>query len=560
VHMEGGVGLYFEAASVIVVLVILGQVLELRARSQTSSALRALLDLAPLTTIRITGDGESVVPLADVTSGDRLRVRPGGKVPVDGTIESGSSSVDESLITGESLPIEKGPGAVVIGGTVNQTGSFIMLARRIGADSQLSRIVEMVAQAQRSRAPIQAVADKVAGFFVPAVVAAAVATFVLWYFVGPAPRLAHGLVNAVAVLIIACPCALGLATPMAIMVGVGRGSQAGILFKNAEALERLGKVDWLVLDKTGTLTEGKPRVTDVAPTGKWNETELTMLAASVERASEHPLASAVVRHAEDRKVALQPVAGFRSIPGSGIAGRVEGKEIVVGNPPFLEMEGVSSKDALDPMAAALQADGKTVLFVAIDGQFAGLIAVADSIKPTSREAVSMLHRLGLRLVMVTGDNSRSAEAVGRQLGIDRVESQVKPAGKLARVNALKENGALVAMAGDGVNDAPALAAADVGIAMGTGTDVAIESAGVTLVGGDLRGLARAVRISRATLSNIRQNLFFAFAYNLVGVPIAAGVLYPHFGIFLSPMIAGAAMSLSSVSVITNSLRLRRLRL
>ena len=557
---HGAVGLYFEAACVIIVLVILGQVLELRARSQTSSALRSLLDLAPATAIRIIGNTESEVPLAGVESGDRLRVRPGGKVPVDGTIETGSSSIDESMITGESLPVEKGPGAAVTGGTVNQAGGFVMLAGKVGAESQLSRIVQMVGDAQRSRAPIQAVADRAAGVFVPAVIAAAVVTFALWYFLGPAPRVAHGLVNAVAVLIIACPCALGLATPMAIMVGVGRGAQTGILIKDAAALERLGKVGCLVLDKTGTLTEGKPRVTEIIPSGKWDDAALLQLTASVERSSEHPLASAVVACAEDRKIVLQQVAGFRSTPGSGIAGTVAGKAIVVGNPGFLRAERVALDGALESRAAALQADGKTVLLVGIDGEPAGFIAVADTVKSSSREAVSMLHELGLKLVMVTGDNRLTAEAVGRQLGLDRVEPEVRPEGKLAKVNALKAGGVLVAMAGDGVNDAPALAAADVGIAMGSGTDVAIESAGVTLVGGDLRGIARAIRLSRATMANIRQNLFFAFAYNLVGVPIAAGALYPFFGLLLSPMIAGAAMSLSSVSVITNSLRLRRLRL
>lgn len=559
-RMHGAVGLYFEAACVIIVLVILGQVLELRARSQTSSALRSLLDLAPATAIRIIGNTESEVPLAGVESGDRLRVRPGGKVPVDGTIETGSSSIDESMITGESLPVEKGPGAAVTGGTVNQAGGFVMLAGKVGAESQLSRIVQMVGDAQRSRAPIQAVADRAAGVFVPAVIAAAVVTFALWYFLGPAPRVAHGLVNAVAVLIIACPCALGLATPMAIMVGVGRGAQTGILIKDAAALERLGKVGCLVLDKTGTLTEGKPRVTEIIPSGKWDDAALLQLMASVERSSEHPLASAVVACAEDRKIVLQQVAGFRSTPGSGIAGTVAGKAIVVGNPGFLRAERVALDGALESRAAALQADGKTVLLVGIDGEPAGFIAVADTVKSSSREAVSMLHELGLKLVMVTGDNRLTAEAVGRQLGLDRVEPEVRPEGKLAKVNALKAGGVLVAMAGDGVNDAPALAAADVGIAMGSGTDVAIESAGVTLVGGDLRGIARAIRLSRATMANIRQNLFFAFAYNLVGVPIAAGALYPFFGLLLSPMIAGAAMSLSSVSVITNSLRLRRLRL
>jgi P-type Cu+ transporter len=559
-RMNGSVGLYFEAACVIIVLVILGQVLELRARSQTSSAIRALLELAPATAIRITADGESEVPLAEVASGDRLRVRPGGKIPVDGAIETGSSSVDESMITGESLPVEKAPGSRVTGGTVNQTGGFVMRAVNVGADSQLSRIVKMVGDAQRSRAPIQAVADKVAGIFVPSVVSAAAITFLLWYFIGPAPHLAHGLVNAVAVLIIACPCALGLATPMAIMVGVGRGAREGILIKNAEAIELLGKVSWLILDKTGTLTEGKPRVTDVVPTGDQDELSLLRHAASVERSSEHPLASAVVKGAEERGVVLLPVADFRSTTGAGIVGKVEGNVVVVGTPQFLAQEGVKLGTALGDRATVLQSEGKTVLSIGIDGKFAGLLAVADAIKPSSLEAVAMLHKMGLKLVMVTGDNRQTAEAVGRRLGLDRVEAEVKPAGKLAKVSALKAEGALVAMAGDGVNDAPALAAADVGLAMGAGTDVAIESAGVTLVSGDLRSIARAIRLSRATMSNIRQNLFFAFVYNLVGVPVAAGALYPVFGLLLSPMIAGAAMSLSSVSVISNSLRLRRVRL
>jgi Cu+-exporting ATPase len=557
---NGTVEVYFEAASIIVTLVLLGQVLELRARALTSSAIKALLDLAPATAIRVTDEGETEVPLAQIGVGDRLRVRPGGKIPVDGKIEEGSSSVDESMISGESLPVEKRVGDPVTGGTVNATGSFIMRAGNVGADSLLSRIVQMVAEAQRSRAPIQGLADKVAGIFVPAVVGAAAITFLLWYVLGPQPQLAYAMVNAVAVLIIACPCALGLATPMAIMVGVGRGAQAGILVKNAEALERLGKVNWLVLDKTGTLTEGKPRLTDILPAAGWDEASILRLAACVERASEHPLAAAVVHGAEERRIAVSPVAEFRSVTGGGIAGLVEGMRVAVGTPKFLASEGVSLETSLVELASALQVDGKTVLFVGLDKQLAGLIAVADTIKESSREAVNLLHGLGLKLVMITGDNRQTAAAVALQLGLDQFEAEVEPAGKIARINDLKRKGGVVAMAGDGVNDAPALAAADVGIAMGTGTDVAMESAGVTLVNGDLRGIAKSIRLARATMANIRQNLFFAFAYNLVGIPIAAGILYPAFGLVLSPMIAGAAMSLSSVSVITNSLRLRRVRL
>jgi Cu+-exporting ATPase len=557
---QGAVEVYFEAASVIVVLVLVGQVLELRARAQTSSAIKALLNLAPATATKVTDQGEIEVPLAEVQAGDRLRVRPGGKIPVDGTIEEGSSSVDESMITGESLPVEKKAGDAVVGGTINATGSFLFRAGKVGADSLLSRIVQMVADAQRSRAPIQGLVDKVAGIFVPAVAAVAALTFFTWYFLGPEPRLAYAIVSAVAVLIIACPCALGLATPMSIMVGVGRGAQAGVLFKNAESLERLEKVTWLILDKTGTLTEGKPRLTEVRPASSWDETVLLQLAASLERASEHPLATAVVRGAEERQLSLLAVADFRSVTGSGIAGTVDGRPVVVGKLKFLAAEGVSLDAALEGQAEALQADGRTVLFVGIDKRLAGLLAVADPVKGSSREAVELLHKLGVKLVMATGDNRSTAGAVARQLGLDEFEAEVEPADKIGKVQALRREGAVVAMAGDGINDAPALAAADVGIAMGTGTDVAMESANVTLVSGDLRGIAKAIRLSRATMANIRQNLFFAFAYNLVGVPIAAGVLYPHFGIVLSPMIAGAAMSLSSVSVVTNALRLRRIQL
>ncbi|HEY5228987.1 MAG TPA: copper-translocating P-type ATPase, partial [Opitutaceae bacterium] len=560
VRMHGTVEIYFEAAAVIVVLVLLGQVLELRARAQTSSAIRALLNLAPATAIRLTGAGESQVPLEEVRVGDRLRVLPGAKVPVDGSVEEGSSSVDESMITGESMPVEKQAGDPVTGGTVNSTGSLVMRAEKVGADSLLSRIVTMVAQAQRSRAPIQGLADKVAGVFVPAVAGAAALTFVAWYFFGPEPRLAYAFINAVAVLIIACPCALGLATPMSIMVGVGRGASAGILFRDAEALERLGKVTWVVLDKTGTLTEGKPRLTDILPVAPWEEAVLLGLAASVERASEHPLALAIVKGAEDRKIELRKVADFRSVTGGGIAGTVDGRALTVGKAKFMDAEGAPVGDALGGAAAKLQAEGKTVIYVAIDRAIAGAIAVADTVKDSSIEAAALLHVLGLKLVMVTGDNARTAGAVAHQLGLDQFEAEAEPADKIATVNRLRAAGAVVAMVGDGINDAPALAAADVGIAMGTGTDVAMESGSVTLVKGDLRGIAKAIRLSRATVANIRQNLFFAFIYNLIGIPIAAGVLYPYFGVMLSPMIAAAAMSLSSISVVMNALRLRRLRI
>lgn len=556
----GMVDVYFEAAAVIVVLVLVGQVLELRARARTSSAIKALLNLAPPTAIRVTDAGDAEIPLSEVRTGDRLRVRPGGKVPVDGAIEEGSSSVDESMITGESLPMEKKPGDRVTGGTVNGTGGFILRADKVGADSLLSRIVHMVAEAQRSRAPIQGLADKVAGIFVPAVVVIAAVTFAIWFFFGPEPRLAYAIVNAVAVLIIACPCALGLATPMSIMVGVGRGAQEGLLVKNAEALEHLGKVNWLVVDKTGTLTEGKPRLVDVVPVTGVDETILLQSAASLERSSEHPLAAAIVRGAEERKVSVREVSDFRSVTAGGVVGMVDGRRVHVGKPKFIEAEGISIDANYRDRASTLQVDGKTVLFVGIDGKLAGLIAVADPIKESTPEAIAMLHELGVKLVMATGDNRRTAEAVARKLGLDQFEAEVEPADKIKRVNSLKEGGQVVAMAGDGINDAPALAAADVGIAMGTGTDVAMESAGVTLIKGDLRGIAKAIRLSRATMRNIRLNLFFAFVYNAAGVPIAAGILYPFFGILLSPILAGAAMSLSSVSVISNALRLRRARL
>ena len=556
----GNVDVYFEAAAVIVVLVLLGQVLELRARARTSGAIRALLDLAPPAATLITEVGEFEVELPEIKAGDRLRVRPGAKVPVDGIVESGSSSVDESMITGESLPVEKKAGDRVTGGTVNGTGGFVLHADKVGADSLLSRIVQMVAEAQRSRAPIQGVADRVAGIFVPAVAIVAAGAFLAWYFFGPEPRLAYAVVNAIAVLIIACPCALGLATPMAVMVGVGRGAQAGVLVRNAGALEHLGKVRWLVVDKTGTLTEGKPHLTDVLPCAWLDGASLLRMAASLERLSEHPLAAAIVRGAGERGVELHDADDFRSVTAGGVSGTVDGKRVLVGKAKFLETEGVAMDAALEKSAVALQADGKTVLIAAVGGKVAGLLAVADPIKESTAEAIAMLHELGVGLVMATGDNQRTAEAVARELGLKRFEAEIEPADKIRIVNSLREGGQAVAMAGDGINDAPALAAADVGIAMGTGTDVAMESAGITLIKGDLRGIAKAIRLSRATMGNIRQNLFFAFVYNALGVPIAAGVLYPFTGVLLNPMIAGAAMSLSSVSVISNALRLRRLKL
>jgi Cu+-exporting ATPase len=551
---------YFEAAAVITTLVLLGQVLELRARAATSGAIRALLGLQPKTARRVRGDGtDEDVLLADVNPGDRLRVRPGEKVPVDGAVLEGASPVDESMITGEPLPVEKRTGGRVTGGTVNTTGSFVMLAERVGADTLLAHIVKMVGEAQRSRAPIQRLADVAASYFVPAVIAVAVVTAIVWGLVGPEPRFAHALVNAVAVLIIACPCALGLATPMSIMVGTGRGAQSGVLVKNAEALEALEKLDTLVVDKTGTLTEGKPKLVDVVALDPFDETAILRLAVSVERASEHPLAAAIVAGAEARKVQLAAAEDFHAVAGRGVRARVEGREVRLGNRALLEETHVD----ITPLAAraeSLRGQGQGVLFVAVDGALAGLVAVADPIKASSAHAIDELHAAGVRVVMLTGDSRATAEAVARQLGIDQVLAEVLPAQKGRAIQDLQRQGRKVAMAGDGINDAPALAQAEVGIAMGTGTDVAIESAGITLVSGDLRGIARARKLSHATMGNIRQNLFFAFVYNFVGVPIAAGVLYPFFGILLSPMIASAAMSFSSVSVIGNALRLRRLRL
>ena len=555
-----GVGIYFEAAAVIVVLVLLGQVLELRARSRTGSAIRALLNLAPATARLVEGDAEREVPLDQVAKGATLRVRPGDKIPVDGVVLEGKSNVDESMLTGEPVPVEKAADAPVTGGTINGTGSFLMRADRVGGETMLARIVQMVAEAQRSRAPIQGLADRVAGWFVPAVLGVAVLTFALWFFIGPEPRLAHAIVNAVAVLIIACPCALGLATPMSIMVGIGRGAQEGVLVKSAEAIERLEKVNVVVVDKTGTLTEGKPRLVEVRPASGTDADALLSAAASVEQQSEHPLAAAIVAGAKDRGLKLQTAQDFQSTTGGGVSARVDGREVIIGKLAFLQSRNVTGIDALAAEAEPLQRQGQTAMFVAIDGQPAGIVSVADPIKSSTPEAIRSLHALGLKIVMLTGDNQHTAEAVAKQLGLDDIEAGVNPSDKHARIEALRRNGKIVAMAGDGINDAPALAAADVGIAMGTGTDVAMESAGITLLKGDLRGIARAIRLSRALMGNIRQNLFFAFIYNALGIPIAAGLLYPFFGLLLSPIIAGAALSLSSVSVIANALRLRSVNL
>ena len=558
-NMNGGPPVYFEAAAAIVTLVLLGQVLELRARSRTGAAIRALLNLSPKTA-RILRDGtEHDIPLDQVKPGDRLRVRPGEKIPVDGVVLEGTSSVDESMLTGESMPIVKEPGSRVIGATVNATGSFIMRAERVGSETLLSRIVQMVSQAQRSRAPIQRLADRVAAWFVPAVIATAVLTFIVWSLLGPQPRLAHALVNAVSVLIIACPCALGLATPMAIMVGTGRGARAGVLIKNAEALEILEKVNTLVFDKTGTLTEGKPTVESVVAVSGGDETELIRLVASLEQGSEHPLGSAIVAAAKENNILLSSIADFQSHTGQGISGKVNGKSVAAGNEKFFHLLHLSI-DALRLKAEDLRRDGQTVIFAAIDGRPAGLIGIADPIKPSTPQALHDLKAAGLRIVMLTGDSRGAAKAVAAKLGIDDFEAEILPENKSEVVRRLQKQGRTVAMAGDGVNDAPALAQADVGIAMGTGTDVAIESAGVTLVKGDLAGILRARKLSQATMRNIRQNLFFAFIYNLLGVPIAAGVLYPFFGLLLSPILAATAMSFSSVSVITNSLRLRNTEL
>ena len=558
-RMDGVVDVYFEAAAVITTLVLLGQVLELRAREQTSGAIRALLDLTPDTARRINADGtEDEVALDEVQVGDRLRVRPGEKVPVDGVIDEGRSSVDESLVTGESMPVTKNPGDGVIGGTINQTGALVLRAEKVGRDTMLARIVQMVAEAQRSRAPIQRVADRVAAWFVPAVIVVAVAAFAIWATVGPEPRLAHALIVAVSVLIIACPCALGLATPMSIMVGVGRGASMGVLIKNAEALEVMEKVDTLVVDKTGTLTEGKPSVTSVIPAAGLNENELLRLAAGVERVSEHPLGVAVVNAAAAAGLSVPDVTDFDSPTGKGVIGTVENRRVLLGSAGFLTEQGIEVVP-LSTEADRLRADGATVVFVGVDKQVAGILAIADPVKETTPEALRGLRAHGIEVVMLTGDNKVTAEAVARRLGIERVEAEVLPDDKSNVVKRLRDGGSVVGFAGDGVNDAPALAAADVGLAMGTGTDVAIESAGVTLLKGDLTGIVRARSLSQATMSNIRQNLGFAFVYNVAGIPIAAGVLYPAFGWLLSPMIAAAAMALSSVSVISNALRLRSQR-
>jgi Cu+-exporting ATPase len=559
-HQHGRIDIYFEAAAMITVLVLLGQVLELRARSRTGAAIRALLGLAPRTA-RVVRDGHEIdVPLDEVKRGEHVRVRPGEKIPVDGKIIEGRTAIDESMITGEPMPVGKTIGERVIGGTVNQTGSVLMEAERVGSETMLAQIVEMVAQAQRSRAPIQGLADKVSGWFVPAVMAVAVITFIAWALIGPEPRFAYAIVNAVAVLIIACPCALGLATPMSIMVGVGRGAQAGVLIKNAEAIELMEKVDTLVVDKTGTLTEGKPRLTAIVVSEWIAENELLAAAAAVEQQSEHPLASALVRGAQDRHVPLAAITNFQSSTGGGVGAEVTGRRVFVGKAQFLETQNVRDLGPLEAKASELQAQGQTVIFVGIDGRAAGILAVSDPIKEPAPAIIARLHQLGIKIIMLTGDHESTARTVAKKLGIDEVEAGVDPQRKHERVRELREQGHVVAMAGDGINDAPALAAADVGIAMGTGTDVAIESADITLIKGDLRGIEKATRLSRAVMRNIRQNLFFAFIYNALGIPIAAGALYPFLGVLLSPMIAGAAMSFSSVSVILNALRLRSVRL
>jgi Cu+-exporting ATPase len=550
---------YFEPAAVIVALVLLGQVLELRARSQTSGAIRALLGLAPKSAKRLDDKGgEADVPLDQVQVGDRLRVRPGEKVPVDGTVLEGHSSIDESMISGEPIPIEKNKDAKVTAGTINGTGGFVMRAERVGADTLLAQIVKMVSEAQRSRAPIQRLADRVAAYFVPAVIVSAIITFVVWYFVGPQPRFAHALVNAVAVLIVACPCALGLATPMAIMVGTGRGARAGILIRNAEALETFGKVDTLIIDKTGTLTEGKPTLSSVIPQPGFEESDLLQLVASLERSSEHPLAAAIVKGAEAKKLALTDVVGFNSTTGKGVKGTVSGKQVAVGNAELFHDLSIDPTPLVD-RAEALRKEGQTVMLVAIDGKAAGVVGVADPIKDSTPDAIRELREAGLKIIMVTGDNATTAKAVADKLGIE-FYADVLPQKKAEVVKECQQKGSVVAMAGDGVNDAPALAQADIGIAMGTGTDVAMEAGGITLLKGDLRGILRARHLSKSTMRNIRENLFFAFVYNAIGVPLAAGVLFPGFELLLNPMIAAAAMSFSSVSVIANALRLRTTKL
>jgi Cu+-exporting ATPase len=559
-RMEGAVPVYFEPAAVITVLVLLGQVLELRARSRTGAAIRALLGLTPKTARRVEADGvERDIPLEHVQVGDRLRIRPGERIPVDGIVRDGTSSVDESMVTGEPIPVEKIAGARLTGGTVNGTGTVVMEALRVGSDTLLAQIVRLVSEAQRSRAPVQRLADTVSAWFVPAVLLVAVVTFLVWTFAGPEPRLVYALVNTVAVLIIACPCALGLATPMSIMVGSGRGAEAGILFRNAETIEVLERITTIVVDKTGTLTQGTPRLAAVEPSGGIDEPTLVRLVASLESVSEHPLAAAIGSAARERNLPMSSVQQFQSVTGKGVAGRVDGRQVVIGTFRYLDELGIDAAP-VQARADELRRAGQTVMYAAIDGRVAGLLGVADPVKPTTREAVELLHRERLKVVMLTGDNQATADAVAKSVGIDTVKAEVLPDQKADVVRQLQEDGERVAVAGDGINDAPALARADVGIAMGTGTDIAMESAGVTLVKGDLRGIARARRLSRATMTNIRQNLFFAFVYNVLGVPIAAGVLYPVFGLLLSPMIASAAMTFSSVSVIANALRLRRIAL
>ena len=557
---HGEVELYFEAAAVITTLVLLGQLIEAKARSRTGQAIRALLGLAAKTAHRVREGREEEIPVDAIQKGDLFRVRPGEKVPVDGVIVEGQSNVDESMITGEPMPVSKGAGDKVVGATVNQTGSFLMRAERIGSETLLAQIVQMVAEAQRSRAPIQKLADTVSGYFVPAVISIAVITFIVWSIVGPAPAMAYALVNAVSVLIVACPCALGLATPMSIMVGVGRAAQTGILVKNAEAIEISEKVTHLITDKTGTLTAGKPEVVSRVSDDRTNEDDLLQIAASVEAQSEHPLARAIVEATNKKGIALLKVTDFQSATGDGVSANLSGRQVLVGKEKFLTDSGVTPSNDLRRQADRLQEEAETTVWVAVNGLAVGVLGIADPIKPTTREAIRELHQMGLKIIMCTGDNRRTAESVARELGIDEFHAEVMPDEKIEIVNKLKANGAIVAMAGDGINDAPALAAADVGIAMGTGTDVAIESAGITLVKGDLMGIVKVMHLSRAVMRNIRQNLFFAFIYNALGVPIAAGVLYPFFGVLLSPMIAGAAMSFSSVSVIANALRLRRVTL
>ncbi|MDH4256931.1 MAG: copper-translocating P-type ATPase, partial [Gammaproteobacteria bacterium] len=559
-YPHGEVAVYFEASAVIVTLVLLGQVMELRARGRTGAAIRALLGLAPRTARRIGADGsEQDVPLAEVQVGDRLRVRPGEKVPVDGVVTDGSSSVDESMITGEPIPVEKVGGDRVTGATVNGTGGLVIEARRVGDDTLLAQIVQMVAAAQRSRAPIQKLADVVAGWFVPTVVLVSVATFVVWALLGPPPAMAYAVINAVAVLIIACPCALGLATPMSIMTATGRGATFGVLFRDAEAIETMRQVDTLVVDKTGTLTEGRPVVAGIEAAEGFDAADLLRLAATLEKGSEHPLAAAITGGARERGIVLAEARDFRSHTGKGVSGTVDGRRVQLGNKALLDADGVDV-GALGGRAETLRGEGQTVMYVAVEGRAAGLIGVADPIKATSAEAIQALHAEGLRIIMLTGDSETTARAVAAKLGLDEVIAGVLPEQKAEKVKALQDEGRIVGMAGDGINDAPALAQAQVGIAMGTGTDVAMESAGVTLVKGDLQGIVRARRLSEATMANIRQNLFFAFVYNSLGVPVAAGVLYPFFGVLLSPMLAAAAMSFSSVSVITNALRLNRAKI